>query len=306
MTAGEAREFALPDGAKLSVHAGETGSYSYRVTRTEVSAGVSVAAPAPAEAEELERKYLEPLREFVTFCTRRPSYVQALKLGDNHGVNVLRRPLPYPRQPQPDQYRLGLNLARVSEPDDVMHRWFVLREEVGAVWNLLFSTIGAPEVVLENRFLDLMAFSEGYHRALRDDPPLSKAQARAGRDAIKAALADEDPKIRDVFLTRLSHANSQTQRDRLIELAGQAKALLGDHWDFDPFEQCRAMVDTRNWMTHWGSRTKYVASDPASLFGFCRHLDLLSYIAVLRDLQLADEEITTAVANGWVLENLLH
>jgi len=48
------------------------------------------------------------------------------------------------------------------------------------VWNLLFSTIGAPEVVLENRFLDLMAFSEGYHRALRDDPPLSKAQHAPG------------------------------------------------------------------------------------------------------------------------------
>jgi len=308
MAEGEWKQFELPDGAKLNFQVGESHSTGYRVTHTEVHAGLSVAVPAALEAEDIEQRYLEPVREFVIFCTRRPSYVQTLafQLGEDYpGVKVLRRPWPYPRQPYREQYRLGLNLARVSDPDEVMHRWFVLREEVGAVWLLLFSTIGATEGLLENRFLNLMAFSEGYHRALRDAPPLTKAQARAGRRAIKRALNEEERDVRDLFLMRLAHVNSQTQRDRLIELGTQAKDLLGDDWDFEPSERSRAMVDTRNWMTHWGSRTEYVEDDPASLVNFCRHLDLISYVAILRDLKLDDAEIITAVGHGWVLDDLL-
>ncbi len=187
----------------------------------------------------------------------------------------------------------------------MIRRWFDLRDEVGAVWLLLFTTLGGGEGLLENRFLNLKAFSEGYHRALRDSPPLTKESAKAARKAIREALSDQGDEVRDLFDKRLSHANSQDQRERLVELANDAKDQLGDHWDFDPDEQCRRMVDTRNWMTHWGERTKYVSDGPDSLATFCRHLELIAYVAILRDLRLTDEEIVLAVGHGWVLDNLI-
>lgn len=176
---------------------------------------------------------------------------------------------------------------------------------MGAVWRLHFSVIGSADGLLENRFLNLMAFSEGYHRAIRDHLPLTRNQASAARSAIKEALKAVDRESRDLFLTSLAYANSLSQRKRIVELATDTKLLLGKHWDFEPNDECRAMVDTRNWMTHWGGRTKYVRDDPESLVWFCRHLELIAYVAILRDLKLTEDEILDAVGNGWVLENLL-
>jgi len=113
---GEWRDFVLPDGAKLTLHAGERGSTGFRRTTTEVHASLFVAAPEVVSSVLLEERYLEPLREFVTFCRRATTYVEALRFAGGEAgsdVPILRRPYPYPRQPQRDDYRLGLNLARV-------------------------------------------------------------------------------------------------------------------------------------------------------------------------------------------------
>jgi hypothetical protein len=307
-SSGDSRQIDLPDGAALTLHSGEAGSVSPGVTHTEVRSSIHVSVPTALQSSKLESTYLDPIRDFVIFCTRRLSYVRSLTFHDQQGYNgipVLKQPWPYPRLLPGNQYRLGLNLARVQAPDDLIRRWFSLRQDVGAVWLLLFTTMGTTEGLLENRFLNFLAFIEGYHRAVRDKPPLSKKAAKDARDSINAALESHGPEVRELFAKRLSHANSQDQRERLFELATDAKDLLGNHWNFDPVEQCRAMVDTRNWMTHWGSRTKYVADDPSSLASFCRHLELIAYVAILRELDLDSDDIALAIGNGWVLDNLL-
>jgi hypothetical protein len=81
-------------------------------------------------------------------------------------------------------------------------------------------------------------------------------------------------------------------------------SLIGGSWDFDVAESCRAMVDTRNWMTHWSSRTEHVADEPTAVSRFCRQLELMLYMAILRDLELEEDEIVEAVGHGWVLEHL--
>jgi hypothetical protein len=139
----------------------------------------------------------------------------------------------------------GQHLGRVTDPDEVVRRWFDLWAEVGAVWLLLFTTMGISEGRLENRFLNLMAFSEGYHRALRDFAAADE-KGRRGGPARRSAKRCRITATRSAsFYRRLSHANSQDQHERLVELANDAKDHSGDHWDFDPDEQCRRMVDTR-------------------------------------------------------------
>lgn len=104
---------------------------------------------------------------------------------------------------------------------------------------------------------------------------------------------------------RLQHINSQTQKQRLADLSTDVKSLLGRRWTFDPKSEARTMVDTRNWMTHWGARTKYVDDAPEALVNFCRQLELIGYVAILRDLDLSEDEIREAVSYGWLHENLL-
>jgi hypothetical protein len=307
-TGGESREFLLPDGGILVLHAGESGTTGAGGLHVETHAGMHVTAPSAMATDELERKYLEPIRELVVLCTRRPSYVQTVSFGSSSDprsqIAVLRRPWPSPSTRANRQQQLGLNLARVSNPDEVIWDWFELRARVGAVWRSFFSTLSAEDL-LESRFLNLMAFMEGYHRAVRDSPPLTEHQEQAGIDAITAALKDVEPSVRDIFRMRLQHVNSQTQKERLIHLATDVQSVLGDRWPFDPTDQSRAMVDTRNWMTHWGLKTKHVDDSPEALVSFYRQLELIAYVAILRDLQLGDDEIFSAIAHGWLHDNLL-
>lgn len=302
---GEHRTIELTDECRLMLR---TGTGLKRTSRHEqvfrTTATMQVDVDAPRDIAELEREYLEPMRELASFCVRRPASVRSLSFFDEEPRNfqIVRRFWPQIPLGQKQPYRLTLNLAQVAEPEEVVARWFALRREVGPVWSLFFSTIDGREQFLENRFLNLMAFCEGYHRAIRDRPPLEAEQAEAAIVAINEALADS-PAAKEVFVPRLQHANSQSQRARLLELAEAACSVI-DAWSFSPKPATRGMVDTRNWMTHWGSRTSCTRAEPDDLFEFCRQLEVIIYVTIMKDLGLTDDEVAESIGDGWVIGGL--
>lgn len=75
-------------------------------------------------------------------------------------------------------YLFGTKPRANFRSDQVLTNWFKLRARVEGVWPSFFS--GSAGDMLESRFLTLMAFAEGYHRAGRDCPPLTEAQERDG------------------------------------------------------------------------------------------------------------------------------
>lgn len=297
---GESREFMLPDGARLIFSAGESGAAGESGLRLEAHAFALVQASPATTTDDLEHAYLNPIREFVVFCTRSGSQVQTLSFARTSDplspIPVLRRPWPPPTSRKAGRTSLGLNLARVSDPDRVVADWFKLRSRVGGVWPSFFSTLSAEDL-LESRFLSLMAFAEGYHRAVRDRPPLTQEQEDDAVNAVTDALKRQPASVRSIYRMRLQHINSQTQKERLEDLSADAKSVLGSRWPFEPRAEARSMVDTRNWMTHWGSKTKHVNDAPEALFSFCRQLELIGYVATLRDLELSKKEIGEAVAH---------
>ena len=82
MAHGEWRDFVLSDRAKLTLHVGERRSTSFRGTTTKVHASLFVAAPEALPSIVLEERYLEPIREFVTFSRRAVSFVEALSFAN--------------------------------------------------------------------------------------------------------------------------------------------------------------------------------------------------------------------------------
>lgn len=302
-SSGDSVSVDVPSGVQILFYAGTRPTLTYLSEQRDVHSSVQISAAEPMLAGDLEQGFLAPVRELISFATHRPSYVTSLgfhEVDPSNGVSVLRRPWPLPVRDPGKLYRLALNLGLLHHPEEVVRRWFHLRAEVGPVWSLYFATIDPERGYLDNRFLNLMAFAEGYHRTMRDQPPLTPKQAADARAAVKQALVD--PRARKVFLRSLTHANGQTQRERLLDLAENALDVFD--WDFDAKQASRAMVDTRNWMIHWGGKTKHVDDSRAALARFCGQLDLIAYTAILRDLELDDDEIVEAVGHGWVLEGL--
>jgi ApeA N-terminal domain 1 len=112
--------------------------------------------------------------------------------------------------------------------------------------------------LLEDRFLGLVAFAEGYHRALHDEPPLTLTAEKQGKKLVSEALK-EHPEVRRVFTEALGHANSQPLRKRLEFFATQATTTLG--WELARDSFCSQVIHTRNWMVHWGDRGQHVVEE---------------------------------------------
>jgi ApeA N-terminal domain 1 len=180
-----------------------------------------------------------------------------------------------------------------------LQAWFALHRQIGPVWQLLFSTLQRTTGLLENRFLNLVAFAEGYHRAMHDQPPLTPEQAKA---ATKAALASiPDSKTRRVYRDALAHANSQSQAQRVSELTGRCLAVL-DAWELDTAAFTREVKDTRNWLNHWGKRGKHTHDDGPGLSILVAHLEVILYANLMLDLGMTDLEVAKAIGSGWRLD----
>jgi len=301
---GERLQFELDDRAKLELAVFEERSVSRVREHKEAFAAAHLLLQKPMALAEMERSYLEPLCDLVAFATRRACYVQSLRLPASRksikALHVVRTPYPKPdARSERDVYSLTLNLADLPEPQETLQAWFALHQRVGPVWQLLFSTLQRTDGLLENRFMNLVAFAEGYHRALHDQPPLPPEQAKA---ATKAALKSiTDRKTRRVYREALAHANSQSQAQRVSELTGRCLAVL-DAWELDGAAFTREVKDTRNWLNHWGKRGKDTRDDGAGLSLLVARLEVILYANLMLDLGMRNHEVAKAIGSGWRLD----
>ena len=294
----------LAEGVTLRIEAGEMDNVSRgRLTPQEYASAVFELDGGLPYAE-WQAHYVEPLRDFVALTTRRQSYVTRMRLScdPSQGLGWQLATTPHPR---PDAYgsrsvhALAVDLSLVGDPAAMLRRWFELHEQVGPVWTTFFAALYGG-AVLEDQFLALAAFAEGYHRALHDRQPLSRAADRRAQKVMLDAVGD--PVLRKLYRERLSHANAQTQRDRLTELASRAVEPLD--WDIDIRVTVSRIIDTRNWMTHWGSRGVAAVEDPEGISSLVRCLELVIHANLLLDLGLDESVVRGGVGSGWRFEGL--
>ena len=249
---------------------------------------------------------VEPLRDLIAFSTRRPSTVTGLQLlgaSNEDGVHwqhrrefkVVRVPEAPPDVRAPSDFcALMLNPATVAQGGDIIASWYELRASLGPVWPLFFATLADPWMTRESQLLNLTSFAEGYHRTLHDVPPLSNAEADAATCNMLAAL--RTAAHRKHYLSRLRYANTQSQRARIRRLTGRA-LKVAEVWDLDVDVVCAQVVDTRNWLTHWGDRGEHVQEGDEIVL-LCRRLYVILSINLLLDLGLNIEDTRRQIGSG--------
>jgi hypothetical protein len=294
----------LPDGVELLLVASRRRSFSFDRQASELEASAGFTFDSPRSLPEVDRDYIQALQDLVLFATRRHCHVTSLSANGDHpydSVRVIRRPYPRPREAA-DVYALALNLSEHGDPAKIVADWYSLRQRIGPVWNVFFAALDRPESLLEDRFLGLLSFAEGYHRAIHDRPPLTRAQERAANKAIKQAI--EDDTVRRVYKQALAHANSETQRERLDFLIGRAMDVLEDLWYLDRELFASQLIHTRNWLVHWGSRGKQTVEANAGMVELVRSMIVILYVNLLLDLGFDGDAAARVVGSGWRLEEL--
>lgn len=304
---GNGEVFALRLGKDVEVicQVGEHTNISRGSAKPFVYSDVRFVLPIGWTFTAVEERLIFPLRDLVQFCTRRTSYVNSQTIYRSadlrNALKVLAAPYPKPDDRSNAKVdALSINLRDLGDPGAVMSRWFSLSDEVGPVWPIFFSALRGTGL-LEDRFLSLVAFAEGFHRALHDQPPLSKEAEKDGKRLVSEALR-EYPEVRRVFKEALGHGNSQSLRERLEFFSTQATNIL--NWDLDAEIFCSQVVHTRNWMVHWGDPGRHVVRATDPLVRLVRQLELVLSVAVMKDVGLGDAETATAVASGWRFEGL--
>lgn len=275
----------------------------------DAAADIELAEPQPLD--EWREQWLRPLLDLLVFATREQVVIESFKaiISDRrlaeavhpairraasddfwarHDVEVVR---PHvvdvrPRGIRPFQHML-LPLAALGErAPEALGRYFAIHRQLGRTAAFLFVVLNTRTILEENRLLNLMAFSEGYHRTFHDEPPLPEDVHQQLKGEMLAAI---DEQYRGVYDSPLNYANQQTQRQRLKFLIARAAAALPAL--ADPKNVFgNALVETRNQYTHQGEPGPKVIPDAELYEHVERFIEVLE-VNLLLDLGLGADEI---------------
>jgi hypothetical protein len=300
---------ATVDGAKLRFSLSVGGKTERFRDVRQTSASVFIEAPEALTLSEWRRQWLQPLQDLLTFGNREQTITQSLTLlvpregGPAASAEVFE---PAETSARPETvfsfYQRDLLPASVATDFDAFVRsWFALHRRLRGASRFFFGTLNDYDLPVENRLLNLLAFAETYHRELHDEPPFTIEEHEHNTRAMLGALPDES--AISVYQGTLGHANRQIQRERvrwLIERAAETD------WRFDELVRplAKSLIDTRNYLTHWSRKSKWVveADDLALLVD--RFVVVLE-ANLLLDLGFEAAQVSECLAHGYVWDDPL-
>ncbi len=236
------RRARLDDGTVLSLafplHQSAEGLYERTVKLTQATR-FELEFPEPRTLEQLQT-YVYSLRNLLTLAvdrsvrvTRLDGYQEAQPDDDppiGREVEIL-----YAHTENPDAADAPHHHGMVFLLSDIdarfehhMRRWFQLRQELGLVLDLYFSTLHVSRVFVQTRFMNYVQALEGYHRRRLPRYLLAEDEFTAQRDAIVSSAPKATRRLARKALAPYANEVSLAERisDVLVLLEDAASAIL--------------------------------------------------------------------------------
>ena len=305
--------------AKLSFRREARGKHDQFETRQEFRASATFEFESAISLSEFKEHYSTPLHDLVLLGIHEETRIESMTLllpdehekwwGDRkpirgwHEIEVVERTNTQPLRPRRNRYRHGLIplTAWGDEAPERIRTWFELRRDLGGLGDLLFATLNVRYIYLENQVLNLMSFAEGYHRLRRDQPPLERVEHERLVKEMLAVL--ESDRQREIYRDRLRHANELSQRRRLRQVFERAGEVLEEAMTWRK-DELPALLDTRNYLTHWGEKTENVVEGEELLLSL-RRLQIVIEVNLLLDIGTPGETIEAAVRGHYGSQRIL-
>lgn len=255
---------------------------------------------------DLSRSFFGPLQDLLTLGVGRPSPARSFSVSSpaaNVDATGPAKLLGYlrPFTVNPDSSRT--NFLRwdmlfalpdfESGFDALIPVWLQLSEDLKTSFNIVFGSRHTPPKLLESRFLLAAQSVEVYHR-LRY--PETEMDPNKFKTMIKR-LIKMNPEDADWLKEKLKWANELPMRSRLEKLAGIAsfalEPFLGSSRDF-----ARRVAHSRNYYTHYGTRTKHVLEGEA-LHWLTTSLAYLIDIVLLLEIGFTEAKVLELLARNF-------
>ncbi|HTU13671.1 MAG TPA: HEPN domain-containing protein [Solirubrobacterales bacterium] len=241
---------------------------------------VTLYYKTPAERAE---KWWGPEDERVSEIPSRPHLVDVV---DQEGLGLPKNPNPSFSHPLFRARALG------TDTPDLIKRWFELRWKLEGAADVFFWSLDQRSIHLETQLLNLLAFAEAFHRKLHDDPVVPRNEHEQLIPIMTNALPDRDRAKH--YKQRLIYAGDQTLRHRLRFLFNRAADVTDRAKDWFKIEG-QALVNTRNYFTHWDKKKDDEVLEGAALWEAINRLTVVLEINYMLDLGMDPDLIKRCV-----------
>lgn len=293
----------------------------------------TLPGPSLTEAKITQRTYFElqsdrdrPVRDFIRyahkftnllcFATDETVSIQEVIATSNgilrdHGngnsyaepIRVFYRSLPFSNdKPKIDRHSMLFRFNHIrDDAGRILRNWLDACHEVEPAMNLYFAARTGAHKYLNGKFLSLAQAIETYHRRTSPERLMDEGEY----DSLVSALINNCPEDRKDWLQgRLQHGNEISLAARIKRIIEPFKDKFGT--SSDRGRLVRAIVDTRNYFTHFDPSLKERAfTDGAKLWVLCIRLEAIIQLHFLQALGFTKDEIDSISSKGSRLQQKL-
>lgn len=193
--------------------------------------------------------------------------------------------------PKPHAHTMLFTLRSFAEQSQsVFAAWFAAHERVMPGMNLFFSARAGPHKYLNSRFLWTAQALETYHRRSTKETAMPEEDFAKLKESLLGATPVEH---RDFVNGRFQHANEPSNAKRLRLMMSAFASYFGDKKSQK--DLVRAIVDTRNYFTHYDHSLEQLAAHGKDLFKLCMKMEALFQLHLLREIGFSDTMIESVV-----------
>lgn len=218
-------------------------------------------------------------------------------------LTIIYPSLPFTKEsPKVDKFRMLFDFGTVRNNfETVLRNWLTAYDKIDPSLNLYFSVTNGDQKYLENKFLALAQCLETYHRRTSVEKLMDEDRFNELLEKITKGCPGEHLE----WLTgRIQHGNELSLSQRIKKIIEPFKDLVGNSGERSKL--IRAIVNTRNYLTHYNESLEADATKGKDLWPLCEKMEAIFQLHLLDVLSFTKEEIAAVHQNSHGLRQKLN
>ena len=187
-----------------------------------------------------------------------------------------------------------------NDAEKIINNWIDAYDKIGLSLNLYFSTKTGAHKYLDGKFLALAQGLETFHRRTSNEKLMDDAIFKRLTENIIKQCPDEN---KTWLSGRLQHGNELNLRRRIKRIIEPFKELIGTSNARDKL--IRAIVVTRNYLTHYDNSSESEAATGRDLWLLCLKMEAIFQLHILQVLGFTHTEVKSVFDNSHELQQKL-
>ncbi len=210
--------------------------------------------------------------------------------------------LPFTKnEPKIDWHRMLFRFGQIrEEAEHIINNWFDAYEVIDPSLNLYFSTKTGAHKYLDGKFLALVQGLETYHRRTSNEKLMDDAIFQELTETLIKQCSEEN---QEWLSGRLRHGNELNLGRRIKSIIEPFKELIGTSKERSKL--IRAIVDTRNYLTHYDNSLESEAVTGRDLWLLCLKMEAIFQLHILQVLGFTHAEVKSVFDNSHELQQKL-